>query len=295
MVRKLTKLFYGPQSRKLRTVIWLREVTLANKPALRYYGGKHRSANWIMSHFPPHYTYVEPFGGAAGVLLQKEPAYFEVYNDLDSNVVTFFRVLRKRENDLIRAIEYTPWSRDELKLAYELASDELEIARRFYIRCWQSFGHLYGGWRYQHSDNGYSIIEQWNDTKYLHQIADRLKKVQIENDEALKIIDRYDTPRTLFYIDPPYVHDARYRKNGYLHEMTNEQHCHLATKLNGVEGMAIISGYHSELYDNIYRGWHVVEKTTSTNGNVSNTEVLWLSPNVTKPEALPLFQIKAAT
>jgi len=256
---------------------------------LRYYGGKWRSANWITGYFPPHYTYVEPYGGAASVLLQKQPAYFEVYNDKDSNVVTFFRVLRERENDLIRAIELTPWSREELKKAYDVATDELEIARRFYVRCWQSFGHLHGGWRYQHSDNGYSIVEQWNDVKYLCPIANRLKKVQIENDEAVNIISRYDTPKTLFYIDPPYVHDSRYRKNGYLHEMSDDEHRQLATVLHGIQGMAVISGYHSELYNDIYRGWRIVQKTTGTNGNVSNTEVLWLSPSITNPNTLPLF------
>ncbi len=262
-----------------------------NKPALRYYGGKWRQANWIISQLPPHYTYVEPFGGGAGVLLQKPPATFEVYNDLDSNVVTFFRVLRTREQELVRAIELTPWSREELRKAYESYNgDDLEIARRFYVRCWQSYGHLHGGWRYQHSDNGYSIVEQWNKVDYLYRIARRLKKVQIENGDALRIIERYDTPRTLFYVDPPYVHDTRYRKNGYAHEMTDEQHRQLATRLNGIQGMAIVSGYHSDLYDEIYRDWHTVEKTTGTNGNVSNTEVLWLSPKVTQLAALPLFQ-----
>jgi len=262
-----------------------------NKPALRYYGGKHRSANWIMKHFPPHYTYVEPFGGAAGVLLQKPPSYFEVYNDFDSNVVTFFRVLREKTDKLVRVISLTPWSREELKLAYEVATDDLEIARRFYVRCWQSFGHLHGGWRFQHSDNGYSIVEQWNGVEYLFDVANRLKKVQIENDEALKIIDRYDTPRTLFYVDPPYIHDTRYRKNGYLHEMTDDQHRELATKLNNIEGMVVVSGYHSALYDEIYQGWRVVEKITGTNGNKSNTEVLWLSPAATDIGSYPLFQM----
>lgn len=260
-----------------------------NKPALRYYGGKHRSASWIISFFPTHYTYVEPFGGGGGVLLQKAASYFEVYNDLDSNVVTFFRVLREHEQELARAIKLTPWSREELEIAYQPAEDDLEVARRFYVRCWQSFGHLHGGWRYQHSDNGYSIVEQWNGVEYLYKLASRLKKVQIENDEAVKIIDRFDTPRTLFYVDPPYVHETRYRKNGYLHEMTNEQHCQLATKLNNLKGMAIVSGYHSDLYIELYQGWRMIEKVTSTNGNASKIEVLWLSPNVTRPEALPMF------
>lgn len=262
---------------------------MTSKPALRYYGGKNRSAKWIINLFPPHYTYVEPFGGAASVLLQKEPSYFEVYNDLDSNVVTFFRVLRELETELVRAIKLTPWSREELQIAYQPATDELEMARRFYVRCWQSFGHLHGGWRYQHSDNGYSIVEQWNEAEYLHQIASRLKKAQIENDEAVKIIDRFDTPRSLFYVDPPYVHDTRYRKNGYLHEMTDEQHRQLASKLHGVKGMVILSGYHSELYNELYGGWKAIEKKTTTNSNSASVEVIWLSPNITNMKSLPMF------
>lgn len=266
---------------------------MTNPIFLRYYGGKNRSVNWITSYFPPHYTYVEPYGGSAAVLLQKEPSYFEVYNDLDSNVVTLFRVLRERESELIRAIELTPWSREELQIAYEgpgpATDDELEIARRFYVRCWQSFGHLHGGWRYQHSDNGYSIVEQWNRTKHLYQVAARLKKVQIEKDEALKIIDRFDTPQTLFYLDPPYVHDTRYQKNGYLHEMTDEQHHQLAAKLHGIEGTAIISGYRGQLYDELYRDWVSFEKTARTNNNTPRIETLWLSPNLVRLDALPLF------
>lgn len=258
-------------------------------PALRYYGGKWRSAKWITSHFPPHYTYVEPFGGSAGVLLQKKPSTFEVYNDLDQNVVTFFRVLRDREEELIREIQLTPWSRAELKIAYETATDDLEIARRFYVRCWQSFGHLHGGWRYQHSDNGYSIVDQWNSVENLMDTAKRLKLVQIECDNAISVIKRYDTPKTLFYVDPPYVHSTRYRKNGYLHEMDDTQHEELSTVLSQIEGMAIVSGYHSELYDNIYREWTVIEKQTTNNANGKSVEVLWLSPRLSRFDALPLF------
>ena len=100
------------------------------RPALRYYGGKFRLAPWIIGHFPVHECYVEPFGGAMSVLLRKAPARYEVYNDLDREVVNLFRVLRERPEEFIRAIELTPYSRAEQLLAFEPApEDELERAR----------------------------------------------------------------------------------------------------------------------------------------------------------------------
>ena len=110
------------------------------RPPIRYHGGKFRIASWVISHFPAHECYVEPFGGGAGVLLQKTPAPFEVLNDLDGEVVNFFRVLRERPGELVRVIQLTPWSREEQRLSFEPASDPLERARRFYVRSWQTHG-----------------------------------------------------------------------------------------------------------------------------------------------------------
>src|SRR5574343_303278 len=93
------------------------------RPALRYFGGKFRLAPWIISQFPPHTVYVEPFGGGGSVLLRKLPAYHEVYNDLDGDVVNFFRVLREQPDELLRAIDLTPYSREEQRQAFD-ANDE---------------------------------------------------------------------------------------------------------------------------------------------------------------------------
>ena len=257
-----------------------------SRPALRYYGGKWRIAPWILSHFPKHVCYVEPFGGGASVLLQKEPSRIEVYNDLDGEVVAFFRVLRERPQDLIRAIKLTPYSREEYKAAWEPATDELERARRLYVRSRQGRGgctrEAFTGWRFQRTDNrGKSLTGDWLTVAHLEDACKRFLEVQIENDDALKVIERYDTPQTLFYVDPPYVTDTRYEtaRREYRHEMSDDDHRALAAGLQKIKGMVIVSGYPSELYQELYAGWRRVEMVTHTDSATAATECLWLSPS----------------
>src|SRR5205085_2408495 len=151
----------------------------------RYHGGKWRLAPWIIGHFPAHVTYCEPYGGGMSVLLRMKRSTVEIYNDLDRDVVTFFKVLRERTNDMVRAIELTPYSRSELDLAYQPREDELERARRFYIRAWQARGKPTGqwrsGWRYEtRNHRGSRFTDDWNSLDRLWKIAVRLKEVQIE-------------------------------------------------------------------------------------------------------------------
>ena len=255
-------------------------------PLLRYYGGKFNLAPWIISKFPAHYTYVEPYGGGAAVLLSKQPSRFEVYNDLDKAVTTFFRVLREREHELIRAIELTPWSREEQRLSLEPCNNELEQARRFYVRSWQCFSLGSAGWRYQHSPNGYSVVEHWNNTTSLKLSAERLKYAQIENKPALEVIQRFDTPHTLFYVDPPYVSSERFSAKEYVYEMSDTEHEALLEVLNNDSGKVLISGYDNELYNDCLPNWRKVTKTAKTNGG-NRTEVLWISAQA--KQTLPLF------
>lgn len=267
-----------------------------SRPPVRYYGGKWRLASWIIQYFPPHITFVEPFCGAASILFRKEPSKFEVINDLNGEVVNFFDVLRSRPEDLIRAIQLTPFSREEHKRAHDREGNPLERARRFYIRSRQSFGAGEGkyntGWRFQANNRrGTSVIGEWNDTDHLWEAARRLKQVQIECDEALRVIQRFDMPETLFYVDPPYLFETRYSdEERYAHEMSVEDHCQLAESLRRVEGKVILSGYSSPLYQELYPDWTVVSKQTVTNGNNPATEYLWISPNASKLSDLPLFQ-----
>lgn len=258
-----------------------------SRPALRYFGGKWRLAPWIISHFPDHTCYVEPYGGAASVLLRKSVSAIEVYNDLDGDVVHFFRVLRERTEDLVWAVELTPFSRAEYDLSYQVSDDELERARRFCVRSWQGRNgpstQWRSSWRFQRSvgKSRRCLPDDWSNMGHLGVVASRLKRVQVECDEALKVILRYDTPGSLFYCDPPYVNvtrSDRWCRHSYQHEMSDEDHVRLAEVLGGIEGMVIVSGYHSELYAGLYGDWKCVTRQAKTDVNSIKTECLWLSP-----------------
>jgi DNA adenine methylase len=274
-------------------------------PALRYFGGKWRLAAWIISHFPAHTCYVEPFGGAMSVLLQKAPATFDIYNDLDGEVVNFFSVLRDHTEDLVRAIQLTPFSRAELERAYQPCTNDLEQARRLYIRSYQSIGgprtQWRTGWRFQKTDSrGKRSIDDWKDQSHLYAVAQRLRGIYLECDDFANILERYDTPGTLFYLDPPYVQHTRskrWHRTSYTHELSDKDHQHLADLLKDIKGMALVSGYPSQLYDELYAGWRRVQTQARTNSGLKGaklaTECLWISPNcerVMPQKALALFE-----
>lgn len=264
-------------------------------PPLRYTGSKWILADWIMGYFPPHTLCCEPFCGGAAIFFRKQPSYIEVLNDLSGDVVNFFTVLRNRSEELIQAVELTPYAREEYELAYEPCDDPLERARRFYVCSRQSFGSFAGrktGWRTLKTWNRRtSITREWARLDGLLLAAARLKEAQIENDDALAVIQRYDAPGSLFYVDPPYVFHSRSDggRARYQHEMSDEQHRQLADVLNRVQGMVILSGYKSALYEELYGHWPVFQKSTTTNGNSTAVEYLWLSPNANRMSSLPLF------
>ena len=262
-------------------------------PALRYYGGKFRLARWIIANFPPHDCYVEPFGGAAGVLLQKPLSYIDVYNDLDRDVVTFFKVLRDRPEELVRAIKLTPYAREEYQISHEPTDDELEQARRVYVRCWQGFGakQTRSGWSYQLSrSRGMPLRSNWGRTEHLYLIAERLRCVQIEHEDAFEVIGRYDSPTTLFYVDPPYLAGVRGHSRSYAYEMKDDEHVRLAEKMHAVRGMVIISGYQSELYESLYADWDKRSCRTNNMRRKSILEFIWVSPNAQKHEPMLIVE-----
>jgi len=264
------------------------------RPALSYFGSKWRLAPWIISHFPPHTCYVEPFCGSASLFLRKPPAEFEVINDIDGEVTNFFRVLRNKGDELIRAILATPYSRAEFDEARIPVEDTLERARRYYIQAWQGWSGFGSPWRYQKRHHGgKSVINDWNAVEHLPAIIWRLKKAQIENADALEIVERYDQPRTLFYIDPPYLPETRskrWRHGGYRYEFDEDCHQQLLARLQEIQGMAIISGYPSELYERQLAHWRRVEtRARTTNTANLGTEVIWLSPSVNKRGQLLLI------
>ncbi|MBW7997483.1 MAG: DNA adenine methylase [Candidatus Glassbacteria bacterium] len=257
------------------------------RPALRYRGGKWMIAPWIIAHLPPHECYVETHCGGASVLLRKPPADFEVLNDLDSQVVNFWRVLRERRDEFLQAIELTPWSRSEQLQAYQPSADPLESARRFYIRCWQGRGNSAerSGWRFQRSWSGWRVNKprQFKEVDNLEWVVNRLAHVQLENRDALKIVEVWDAPGVLFYLDPPYVHSTRGRNRRlYREEMDDTAHVALADALRGIKGMAVVSGYDSPLYDRLFRGWRKESRPALGDQTKPTIECLWISPKADK-------------
>lgn len=263
------------------------------RPIVRYHGGKWLLAPWIISHFPPHRVYVEPFGGAASVLLRKQRSYGEIYNDLDGEIVNVFRVARDRGDELRRALELTPFARSEFVDSYIPADDPLEQARRTILRSFQGFGSAAvcgetSGFRANSNRSGTTPAHDWrNYADAFGTLVERLRGVVIENRDAIEVMRAHDSPDTLHYVDPPYVHATRSGKvrstvtrKSYKHEMTDDQHEALADALYSLRGAVVLSGYRSELYDSLYAGWRKVERHALADGAEKRIEVLWLSQNV---------------
>ena len=250
------------------------------KPILKYPGAKWRLSNWIIDNMPVHKVYLEPFFGSGAVLFNKAPSGIETVNDLDGNVVNLFRVIRNRPKELRELIELTPWARDEYYDSYSKTGDELEDARRFLVRCWQAFATRTGyrsGWRHSAQGQCPNMPEQWAKVpSRISEVADRLKHVQIENMDAIKLITKYNSENVLIYADPPYMPDTR--GNGiYACEMTEEQHNQLISALVSHKGSVIISGYDNALYNNRLCGWRKIYKSTSAERGQTKQEVLWLN------------------
>jgi DNA adenine methylase len=263
-----------------------------HRPVLRYHGGKWMLAPWILEHFPPHRVYTEPFGGAASILMRKERASMvEVYNDMDGEIVSLFRVLRDPQQAaaLAHAVQHTPYSRDEFALSYLPAEDPLEQARRTVVRAFQGFGSdsasgAKSGFRANGNRQNTHPSRDWcNYPDALATFCERLQGVVIENRPAVEIMQQQDGPGTLHYCDPPYAPETRSKAvfrtgKGYRHEMTTDDHRQLAEVLRSLDGMVIVSGYHSPLYDELYEGWTVSQRDTHADGGLDRVEVLWLNP-----------------
>lgn len=255
------------------------------RPVMRYYGGKWRIAGSIVALMPRHEVYVEPFGGAASVLLQKPRATCEVYNDLFSEVVNVFRQLRDAPEVLLRGLFLTPYAREEYVAAYEPTSDPIEAARRFVFRSTAGIGSnssvKLNGFRTSLCDVKHATATSWaNLPETLLLVVDRLRGVIVESRDYAKIMAQYDAPHTLHYVDPPYLGATRKVKGrGYAHEMMGiEAHEALLAFCLGLKGRVMISGCESEVYESALRGWHKqVLKGGRDQSNERTREVVWMN------------------
>ncbi len=260
--------------------------------AFGWYGGKFSHLNWLMPLLPECHHYCEPFGGSAAVLINRPPSPVETYNDMDGEVVNFFGVLRDEQDDLIRKIALTPFSREEFFRAVEKNGarpvSDLERARLFYIRARQARTGLaqtasLGRWANckNTSRAGMSgVVSRWlGGVEDLPEIATRLLRVQIENRPAVEVIKLYDNERTLFYCDPPYPHDARGDNKAYGYEMSDEQHRELAALLNSSKGKVAVSGYRCGLMDKLYGDWKRVDAAVKQchSSKKDKQEALWVN------------------
>ncbi|MGV0026826.1 DNA adenine methylase [Phormidesmis priestleyi] len=286
--------------------------------AFGWYGGKFNHLNWLLPLLPKTTHYCEPFAGSAAVLLNREPSPVETYNDIDGEVVNFFQILRDRQEELIRAIGLTPFSREELRIAAEESIDdlsELERARRFFVRARQvrtGLAQTASAGRWAHckltSRAGMAgAVSRWlGSVEGLSEIVQRLLRVQIESATAIEVIQRYDSEETLFYCDPPYPHDSRGDTHAYRYEMTDNDHRELAEVLTNLKGKVALSGYRCELLDKLYKDWNRIESLSKQCLSVKQprTEILWTNYDVPEDmskcqnqlkSSMPLFDVLTQT
>lgn len=271
-------------------------VNSPTRPLLRYHGAKWRLAPKIIAHFPVHEVYVEPYGGGAGVLLKKARTKAEVYNDLDRELVNLFFVVRDKGAELVRALELTPFARDEFDLTYAKSPDPVEQARRTLLRSHGGFGTA--AWRTNQDGTpqrtgfrasgikaGSIPAMDWRKLpECLPAIIERLRGVVIENRDALLVMQKNDGPTTLHYVDPPYVPSTRsYSQCNnfsiYRHEMTDDDHRKLLAFLVTLKGAVVLSGYAHPMYDEALPGWRRIEIPAHADGAKDRMEILWMNSN----------------
>ena len=268
------------------------------KLVLKYYGSKFRLAPWIISFFPAHRHYVEPFAGGAAVLLVKEPSRLETINDLNNEIVNFFRVLRTRPQELVRQLQLTPWARAEFEYCLEEIEVEnpVERARRFFYRIWFNLQGSYSTQKanFRRHNKGFKVITKGVDENNLLEASKRLQSVVIENRDAFKLTREMDSEDTLFYLDPPYVFSTRSTSKAYSHEMSDENHREFAELLYSVKGFVVLSGYPSAIYEELFesKGWLRFDKDAWTMRGTRKTESVWINPQAAKAlNLLPLVEI----
>lgn len=256
-------------------------------PPFAYFGGKTTLADRIVRFLPEARHYVEPFAGSLAVLLAKPRARMETVNDLDGDLMLFWRVLRDRPEDLARVCMLTPHSRAEHAGAFHPVDglDELERARRVWVRLTQGRGGLLRrtGWRHYADPASSSGMPDYlaGYVARLMPAAARLAGVSLECRPALDLIEKYGRyPDVLLYVDPPYLGSTRIWGNQYRHELRGDaEHRDLAEALMVCRAHVVLSGYDSALYAELYAAWHTVRMPASTGnarrGEQIRTEVLW--------------------
>jgi DNA adenine methylase len=258
------------------------------RPAVKWHGGKHYLAPRIVRLFPIHAAYVEPLAGGLNVLLNKRPARIEVASDLDAGLIGMYRILQARTDEFLRRLDALRYTRETFDAAHrdEAGAGTLDAAVSFLVRYRFSRGGLGKtfGWSKRKRGGRPGDLNAWETFKReLPRIAARLERVEFRRQDALEVIREFDGPDTLFYLDPPYVHDTRTAPDIYSHELSDEAHGALIETVLSCRGMVVLSGYANSLYDEALATWERVEfeepnRSGQGRSQQDRTEVLWLNP-----------------
>jgi len=263
-----------------------------------WFGGKANHSRWILPYMPPHQIYCEVFGGSAAMLFAKNPSAVEVYNDLDSGLVNFFRVLRDPDTfpAFLERVTLIPYAREEFegaRASWHLVEDPIERAALWFYVARASFsGHFGGSWSVstKTADGMMAQVHKWiRAIDGLPEFHHRIRRVAIEHRDAREFATTlqplYDGPDTLWYVDPPYVPDTR-SAGKYAHELTADDHARLLEHLMAVQGMVMVSGYDHPMYARLTAaGWKRIDHDTPLYAQnhrkaaeQRRRECLWLNP-----------------
>lgn len=252
-----------------------------------YLGSKFSILPWLLPKLPRTKSFVEVFGGSMVVTINREPSPIETYNDINSRVVNFFRVLRTQPDELITSLHLTPYSIQEYDEAWIVDTDTpLEAARKFFVRIRQSYLAAGGqnrrkGWQVATRESRCKISEAVN--KYLAsvdglaELVNRLKVVQIENRQWDYVMKAYDTKQTLFYCDPPYDLEKRSGGNDYEFDFTEQDHHALHEQCRQTTGLIAVSGYDSDFMKDLWKDFQFTKGPVRKNNRTNRTvhECLW--------------------
>lgn len=258
------------------------------KALFKYPGAKWRLADWIISYFPEHHSYLEAFFGSGGVFFSKTPSNIETVNDMDGDIVNLFWWIQHDPEKLANAIRWTPYARDIYEEAFQkqyTETDSFQRAVYFYIRMMMGHGFRttgeHVGWKNDVQGRAKSYAATcWVETpERIMEAAERLRGVQVENRPAVEVIKRMNHPKVLIYADPPYVLST-IRQKQYKHSMTDDDHVELLETLKAHQGPVVLSGYDNPLYEKLLisgGGWHKATKNDVTQVGSKREEVLWMN------------------
>lgn len=250
---------------------------------MKYPGSKWAIANWIIGFFPEHHSYLEPFFGSGAVLFNKPRSNIETVNDLDGNVINLFEWIKKDPDRLAYEIYFTPYAREAYENAFTVVPENsLQRAVNFYIRL--NMGHGFRtngekvGWKndIQGRERGYAAFDWCNLPEKIMQAAERLRGVQIENRPAVELIQNFNFPNVLIYLDPPYMLSTRYGRQ-YKYEMSDSDHNDLIDAILVHKGPVLLSGYDNDLYNDRLKKWYRKENTCYSQVGTKKKEILWMN------------------